>query len=81
MLRPRLILLTRYGVPLALLALLALSCQGPRTRQGPFAAKPGWGRSFAPEQRELEVRAVPASAVPSVPPARLGRPGWGAPFR
>lgn len=72
----------RKTIPLALCgALLALgACSGPRARQAPLATQPGWGRGFTREERELSVRAVPASAAPSVPETRLGRPGWGSPL-
>lgn len=74
--------LTPKNVPLLLgIALLALSaCHGPRTNRAPLATQPGWGRGFTPAERELSVRAVPASAAPSVPATRLGRPGWGSPL-
>ncbi|NOT30096.1 MAG: hypothetical protein HOP15_06585 [Planctomycetes bacterium] len=65
---------------LAPLALVAGACSSPRIPLSALGAKPGWGRGFTPEERELTVRAVPASAAPSAPETRNGRPGWGNPI-
>jgi hypothetical protein len=72
----------RKGLPvlLVVLALAAGACSSPRRPVPALGAKPGWGRGFSPEERELTVRAVPASAAPSVPETRIGRPGWGSPL-
>lgn len=66
----------RKLLPLALLA-LPLACRAPATPAPSLAGKPGWGRVTTPEASELTVRAVPASARPSLPPTRSGKPGWG----
>lgn len=61
------------------LALAASACRAPQSSsRAAVTSKPGWGRGFSMAERELTVRAVPASAVPSVPETRLGRPGWGS---
>lgn len=62
----------------ALTAVLG-ACSNLPARQASFAAQPGWGRGFSLAERELTVRAVPASAAPSVPIPRVGQPGWGSP--
>ncbi len=68
----------RNNLLLALvLALGGVACSSPRTPISALGAKPGWGRGFSPAERELTVRAVPASSAPSVPEPRIGRPGWG----
>lgn len=74
--------MSRQSLPLllTLLALAAGACSSPRIPLSALGAKPGWGRGFTPEERELTVRAVPASAAPSVPETRNGRPGWGNPI-
>lgn len=68
--------MVRKLLPLALL-LLAGACRAPAAPAPSLAAKPGWGRVTTPEASEVTVRAVPASACPSVPPTRQGKPGWG----
>lgn len=67
----------RKLLPLAF-ALALLGCRSTDVSPAPsLAAKPGWGRLSSPESAKLSVRAVPASARPSLPPTRFGKPGWG----
>ena len=65
---------------LAVLILLASACGAcVSPREGSFnvSSKPGWGRTYSPEEERLTVRAVPAAATPVRPVPSLGKPGWG----
>lgn len=68
--------MARKLLPLLLLAALG-ACRTPGLPVAPMAANPGWGRPTLPARVALTVRAVPASSAPSLPPVRLGKPGWG----
>jgi len=68
--------MVRKLLPLVLLAWLG-ACRAPASPAPSLAAKPGWGRVTTPEVSVVTVRALPASARPSVPPTRQGKPGWG----
>lgn len=80
------LIMSRKTIPLPLLlplllAFAASGCVGPHVRAQDARAipssKPGWGRTFAPPEPRMTVRAVEASAKPSTPPTQLGKPGWG----
>lgn len=62
---------------LVLAGLGGASCATPSSGQVSVSSKPGWGRTYTPEEARMTVRAVPAAAKPSVPVTRLGKPGWG----
>lgn len=62
---------------IALALLGGAGCVTPSSGRVSVSSKPGWGRTYTPEEEKMTVRAVPAAARPALPVTRLGKPGWG----